>query len=144
MSPEMPNSNDAPVWFDPDGAIIPAPLSSGQIPPSNAPLHPLEWARPTYGYRPDPLLDQVFIKPVPRDHQSLLIIPKAYEAATDQGFVSAVGPDAKGIKVGDLVLFDRFAKVGKEFELLDEENESVQLVCIQSVFVFAILKRVKL
>lgn len=108
---------------------------------------PIEWAPPTkpeYGYRPTPLLDRVFIKPVPKEHKSRLITPDAYGTATDQGFVTAVGPDVVGIKAGDLVLFDRFAKVGYEFTLLDDEGELAELVCMQAQFVFAVLQRVKL
>ena len=112
--------------------------------PSSEPLRPIEWARPEYGYKPQPLLDRVFIKPVPKEHKSRLITPDAYGTATDQGFVSAVGPDVQGIKVGDLVLFDRFAKVGYEFTLLDDEGEITEQVCLQAVFIFAVLERVKL
>jgi co-chaperonin GroES (HSP10) len=111
---------------------------------NSEPLHPIEWAKPEYGYKPQPLLDGVFVKPVPKEHKSRLIVPDAYGTATDQGFVVAVGPKVEGIKAGDLVLFDRFAKVGYEFELLDEDGEVVPMVRLAVPFVFAVLERVKL
>ena len=136
------STNDNPVFSPGAGSsdmpTYPAILSGSE------PLHPIEWARPEYGYKPQPLLDRVFIKPCPKEHKSRLITPDAYGTATDQGFVTAVGPNVQGIKAGDLVLFDRFAKVGYEFDLLDEDGEVVQMVCLQAVFIFAVLERVKL
>ena len=101
-------------------------------------------AKPEYGYKPSPLFDSVFIKPVPREHKARLITPDAYEPATDIGFVVAVGPAINGLKAGDLVLFDRFAKVGYEFTLVDETGDLVPMIRLQSAFVFAVLERVRL
>jgi co-chaperonin GroES (HSP10) len=112
--------------------------------PGSEPLQWIEPEKPTHGYQPHPLLDRVFIRPVPKEHKSRLITPDAYGTATDQGFVTAVGPKVEGIKIGDLVLFDRFAKVGYEFSLLDDEGDLSELVCLQAVFIFAVLKRVQL
>lgn len=113
----------------------------------NEPSHPLEWAPPPkleYGYRPQALLDSVFVKPCAKEHKSRLITPDAYGTATDQGFVTAVGPKVEGIKAGDLVLYDRFAKVGYEFDLLDEDGEISQIVRLSAQFIFAVLERVRL
>jgi co-chaperonin GroES (HSP10) len=99
---------------------------------------------PEFGYRPTPLRDRVFVKPVPVEHPSHFIVPDAYEPATSIGFVHSVGPDAVGIKPGNLVIYDKYAVTGSQFELLDEDNETVSMVCLSSDFIFAVLERVKL
>ena len=100
--------------------------------------------RAEYGYRPTALGTQVFIKPVPKEHPSHFIVPDAFEPASDTGFVASVGPDVVGIQPGQLVMYDRFAVAGNEFELLDEDGEPVKMVRLHSDFVFATLTRVKL
>lgn len=97
-----------------------------------------------YGYQPSALGRQVFIKPVSTEHPSHLIIPPAYEPASSIGFVHCFGPEVTGLKQGDLVLYDRFATTGNEFDLLDEGGECVKMVRLDSNFVFATLTRVKL
>lgn len=110
----------------------------------NEPLEPIIESKPTHGYRPSALGRQVFIKPVPKDHPGRLITPPAYEPATDMGFVSAAGPEVTGVRVGQLVMYDKYATVGNEFELLDEDGEVVPMVRLPVDFVFATLERVKL
>ena len=109
----------------------------------NEPLEPIAVATPTHAYRPSALGRSIFIRPVPKDHPGRLIVPPAYESAADMGFVSSIGPEVSGIKPGQLVLYDRYATVGSEFELL-EDNEIVPMVRLTSDFVFATLERVKL
>jgi len=102
-----------------------------------------EAAKPEYGYIATPRHSFMFVKPTSPEHKGRLITPKAYESTSDQGFVHAVGPDVLDVKVGDLVLFDRYAEVGNRFELVDEEGDVVQMIQMREDNCTAILQRVK-
>lgn len=120
----------------------------------------IEPEKKEYGYKVTPLGNQVFIKPIPKEHPGRLIIPSAYEPSSDLGFLHAVGPDVKtphpgwdsktrtlkaapGLTPGALVMYDKYAAAGNEFELLDEDGQFVKMVRVQSEFVFAVLTRIK-
>jgi hypothetical protein len=112
----------------------------------NEPLEPIVETKPEYGYLPIALKSTVFIKPVPKEHPGRLIVPPAYEPATDMGFVVCTGPEVDNSQMapGALVMYDKFAVAGNEFELLDADGELVPMVRLDAAFVFAVLKRVKL
>ena len=98
---------------------------------------------PEFGYVAEPLHSYVFIKPLPPEHQGRLIIPKAYQSNSDQGFVHACGPDVECIRPGDLVLFDKYAAESERFVLLDEEGEEIMLVKLVQENITAKLERIK-
>jgi co-chaperonin GroES (HSP10) len=85
----------------------------------------------------------VFIKPLPPEHKGRLIVPKAYQSNSDQGFVHAVGPNVTCIEPGQLVMFDKYAAEQERFVLLDEEGEEITLVKLVQENITAILTRTK-
>lgn len=116
------------------------------LPPPEAPSIVIEEEpeRPDFGYRVTPLHTFIFVKPVPREHKSRLITPKAYESTSDIGFVHAIGPDVKQVEKGMLVMFDRYAEVGNRFEIVDDEGDVVGMIQMRLDNITAILERVKL
>ena len=97
-----------------------------------------------FGYKPIPLADNVFLKPLPKEHPGRLLFPPAYEPASDIAFVHCTGPEAVTVNPGDLVLFDKFAEVGNRFELVNDEGVVEEMIRIQLPFIYAVLKRVNL
>jgi len=100
--------------------------------------------KPDFGYLAVPRHSFIFVKPLPKEHKGRLMIPKAYESDSDMGFVESVGKDVADVKVGDLVLFDKYAEVGARFNLINREGELVDLIQMMEVNVTAILTRIKL
>jgi co-chaperonin GroES (HSP10) len=93
---------------------------------------------PAARYKGKPMGDRVLVKRVARESNSMLIIPDAAQAKSDMGMVVSVGDGLVDIttgkrtpvdvEVGELVLFDRFAAIGQEITLADENGESEHLI----------------
>lgn len=67
-----------------------------------------------------PLGDRVLVRPDARKDvkKGLIYIPDAAQSKPQEGEVTAVGPDVKGLAVGDRVLFGKYA--GSEVRINDE------------------------
>lgn len=100
--------------------------------------------KPTHGYRATPRNGYVFVKRLPPEHKGRLIIPKAYESESDQGFVDAIGDGVQGLEPGMLVMFDKFAETGMRFTLVDSEGDLVELIQMLECNITAKLERVEL
>jgi len=118
------------------------PVSTEPAPEAPAIVLDAPEDRPEFGYKATPRHSFLFVKPVPKEHKGRLIIPKAFESTSDMGFVHAAGPDVVDVKVGNLVLFDKYAEVGNRFTLLDEEGELVDMIQMREDNVTAIMERV--
>ena len=77
---------------------------------------------PKIRYRGNPIGDNVLLLPTEKENSSRIVIPDANKAKTNIAFVSAVGEKVKKVKVGQLVVFNRFASDGMEIELTDAEG----------------------
>jgi co-chaperonin GroES (HSP10) len=96
-----------------------------------------------YGYKARPRTDHIFVRRAAKEHSSALIIPDAYKENSDVGFIVNVGPQITDLKAGDLVLFDKYATVGTEVNLIDEEGDEVAMLLLRGINVQAILQRIK-
>lgn len=105
-----------------------------------APLPP-----PTHGYEVRALGRNVFIRPLPKEHEGRLITPPAYESNSDSGFIHSVGPEviATVLRPGLLVLFDKFAETGARYQFV-VDGEITELVMVREEFILAVLERVRL
>lgn len=107
---------------------------------------------PAVRYKGRPLGDRVLVKRVSRESNSLIIIPEAAKSKSDMGVVAGVGDGLVDIttgkrtplnvRIGDLVLFDRFAAVGQEIMLADESGESEHLI-LQAADILLSLEKVE-
>ena len=78
--------------------------------------------KPEIYYRGKPLNDRILIKRIERASGSSLVIPDSARGKSDTGIVVSVSPVSKlGLEPGALILFDKFAAVGQEIDLLDEK-----------------------
>jgi len=76
-----------------------------------------------------PLKERVFISYTEELEKTSggLYIPDAAKEKPQRGAIEAIGSDVKGVKVGDVVLFDKYSgsKInldGKEYLILKEED----------------------
>ena len=99
--------------------------------------------KPTHGYEVFPRDNNVFIRPLPKEHPGRLITPPAYESNSDMGFVHTFGEKVTDLEEGDLVLYDKFAEVGAHYNLV-VDGELTELVMVREEFILAVLERVEL
>lgn len=86
----------------------------------------------------------LLIERLKKDEDGLLVIPDAYKAKSEIGRIYSIGAtaEARGLKVGDLVMFDRFATVGAESELIGEDGKLRELLVMQDLDVIMQLEEV--
>lgn len=67
--------------------------------------------------RLNPLDDRLIVHPIPPEEvtESGLIIPVQAQSQQNIGKVLEVGPDAKGFKAGDYILFGRYSGISIEY-----------------------------
>lgn len=90
----------------------------------------------TIYYKGRPLADRILIKRVaPRENNSVIVIPDSAKGKSDAGIVVSISPLSKlaalGLKEGSMVLFDKFAAVGQEINLLDAKGEESEHLIVQ-------------
>ena len=109
-----------------DGGALPLLQPRAEQIPSPNPEIPEEAQQiedvPKIRYRGNPIGDNVLLLPTEKENSSRIVIPDANKAKTNIAFVSAVGEKVKKVKVGQLVVFNRFASDGMEIELTDAEG----------------------
>jgi chaperonin GroES len=108
---------------------------------------------PAVIYRGKPMGDRVLVKRITRESNSQIVIPDAAKAKSDMGIVVGVGSGLVDItsgvrtpldvRVGELVLFDRFAAVGGEVSLLDEKGEESEHLILQACDILLSLEEVR-
>ena len=64
----------------------------------------------------------VMIRRLESEHSGRLVMPERISGTSDVGWIASVGEDCKYIKKGDIVLFDQFCSVGREFRLIDDNG----------------------
>jgi len=108
---------------------------------------------PAVRYEGYPLGDRVLVKRVSKESGSLIIIPDAAKAKSDMGVVVGVGDGLVDITTGkrtpvnvekgQLVLFDRFAAVGQEVSLIDENGEECEHLILQAHDILLRLRKIE-
>lgn len=108
---------------------------------------------PAVRYEGYPLGDRVLVKRVSKESGSLIIIPDAAKAKSDMGIVVGVGDGLVDITTGkrtpvnvekgQLVLFDRFAAVGQEVSLIDENGEEAEHLILQAHDILLRLRKIE-
>lgn len=98
--------------------------------------------RPSVGYEGEPLGDEILVIRVEKEHSSSLVIPDSLKARSDTGFVVAVGPEAKRVQKGNLILFDKFASCGADINLVDGDGIERQYVLLKEYDALMRLKKV--
>lgn len=93
------------------------------------------------GYRGTPLNDQVLVQRFEREVISTLVIPDSAKEKSDMGLVISSGPglvsqysgarSVLSVKAGDLVLYDKFAAVGQEITLVNEEGYEQEFLILR-------------
>lgn len=110
-------------------------------------------AAPAVRYKGKPLGDRVLIRRIPKESNSLIVIPEAARAKSDMGIVAGVGDGLVDIttgkrtplsvREGELVLFDRFAAVGQEVTLVDAEGNESEHLILQACDILLSLEKVE-
>lgn len=100
--------------------------------------------KPSICYRGTPLNDRILIKRVERDHGSSIVIPDSAKGKSDTGIVVSVSPMSKlGLAPNELILFDKYAAVGQEIELVDEMGVTCEHLLVQECDVLLVLEAYK-
>jgi len=111
--------------------------------PEPEPVEEIE-IKPNVGYKGKPVGDQLLVQRVEREHSSNLIIPPSAKSKSDVGYVKEVGIEVTRAKVGQLVLFDKFASIGADISLIDESGLERQFLLLKDIDVMMQLEKVTL
>ena len=108
---------------------------------------------PAVIYRGKPYGDKVLVKRITRESNSRIVIPDAAKAKSDMGIVVGVGNGLVDVTTGQrtpldlqegaLVLFDRFAAVGQEVSLLDDQGREAEHLILQACDILLTLQEVR-
>lgn len=99
--------------------------------------------KPEWHYEATPRHDFVLIIRLSKEHSSRVVIPDSCREKSDVGIVWRVGPEVDDLIPGDIVLFDKYATVGQNYELLDEEGDMQEFLMLQEIHVAATLVKKK-
>lgn len=115
--------------------------------------HLFKTSTPAVRYRGKPLGDRVLVKRITKESGSLIVIPESARAKSDMGVVIGVGDGLVDITTGkrtpvnvhagELVLFDRFAAVGQEVTLADENGEESEHLILQAHDILLTLEKIE-
>lgn len=90
---------------------------------------------PTVVYRGQPFNKRVLVRPVEMKSNSAIIIPDSAKANSEVGIIVSFSVDSElkkqGMTEGTMVLFDKFAAVGQQFPLINEQGESESFLLLQ-------------
>ncbi len=118
-----------------EGDSAPKTVSpAAEIPPAESP-------KPEWHYTAQPRRDMCFVIVLSKEHSSRVIVPDAHKEKSDVGFVWGVGPEVQDLKVGDIVLFNKFASIGQEYDLLDENGDDQRFLMLSEMHIAAVLKK---
>ena len=84
----------------------------------------------------------VMIRRLESEHSGRLVMPERISGTSDVGWVASVGEDVKYIKKGDVVAFDQFCSVGREFRLIDENGLPGTFLMAEESDIMAVLEKV--
>jgi co-chaperonin GroES (HSP10) len=91
--------------------------------------------RPSVYYRGKPFNKRILVTQVELENNSSIIIPDSAKGHSEVGRIKAFSQDSElqkqGLKVGSLVLFDKFSAVGQIFPLLGEDGETEPTLLLQ-------------
>jgi co-chaperonin GroES (HSP10) len=91
--------------------------------------------RPAVFYRGVPFNRRILVTQVELESNSSIIIPDSAKGHSEVGKIKAFSDDSElrtlGLKVGDLVLFDKYAAHGQMFPLLNESGETEPTLLLQ-------------
>ena len=118
------------VQFTPEEIALPADL----------PDEAEEMAAPPYKGRAFGKF--VMIRRLESEHSGRLVMPERISGTSDVGWVASVGEDVKYIKKGDVVAFDQFCSVGREFRLIDENGLPGTFLMAEESDIMAVLEKV--
>ena len=100
--------------------------------------------KPTICYRGTPLNDRILIKRVERQSGSMIVIPDSAKGKSDTGIVVSTSSASQlGLQPNDLILFDKYAAVGQEIELVDEQGVASEHLLVQECDVLLVLEAYK-
>lgn len=85
-------------------------------------------AKPRVHFKGKPRGDMVLVVRMEQESSSLLVVPDVAKGKSEIGRVAGVGIKVTDIQIGDLVMFDRFASVGNEVKLVNEDGEKEHLM----------------
>lgn len=102
--------------------------------------------KPTHYFKGKPYGDNVLVRRIERESTSSIIIPDAARSKSDTGIVTAVGAGLNdaSIRPGDLILFDKFASVGQEITLSDEEGNEVEHLMLREHDILLGLEKIEI
>ncbi len=97
---------------------------------------------PQVGYEGQPVGDSVLVTRVEREHSSNLVLPDSMKAKSEIGFIVAVGEKVADFKVGQMVMWDKFASHGADIELVDADGVERKLLLLKSFDILMALRKV--
>jgi co-chaperonin GroES (HSP10) len=91
--------------------------------------------KPSVYYRGKPFNKRILVTQVELASNSTILIPDSAKGNSEVGRIKAFSSDSElqksGLKIGALVLFDKYAAVGQIFPLLGENGEIEQTLLLQ-------------
>ena len=100
--------------------------------------------KPSICYRGTPLNDRILIKRVERQSGNMIVIPDSAKGKSDTGIVVNVAPASQlGLQPNMLILFDKYAAVGQEITLVDEQGIECEHLLVQECDVLLVLEAYK-
>lgn len=136
----------AQLMDDPDSLAVylakntPQPAAPEQV-QAETPDVVFETQRVDYGYETTPRGKYVFIRPCPTDHPARVVFPKSHQSDQEVGFIHAVHASVPDLKVGNLVVYDRFAAIGAAFDVVDDSGVPCFVVQVDEAAISAVLNR---
>ena len=116
-------------------------IEQPEQPKTEVPEVVFEQHKVDYGYITHPRGKYVFIRPVPQDHPARIVFPKSHQSDQEIGFIHAVHDTVPDLKLGNLVVYDRFAAIGAAFDVVDESGEPCFVVQVDEAAISAVLQR---
>ena len=93
--------------------------------------------KPAVYYSGKPFNKRILVTQVELESNSTIVIPDSAKGNSEIGIIKAFSNDSElerqGLKVGDMVLFDKFAAVGQIFPLLNSAGETEPTLLLQEV-----------
>lgn len=91
--------------------------------------------KPEVFYRGKPFYGRVLVIPVELKGNSSIIVPDSAKEKSEVGRIVAFSDDSQlkkwGLSLGSMILFDRYAAVGQQFPLLNEQGENIIHLLLQ-------------
>jgi co-chaperonin GroES (HSP10) len=103
--------------------------------------------KPAVYYKGKPFNKRILVTTVELERNSSIIVPESAKGHSEIGRIKAFSDDSElknvGLKIGDLVLFDKYAAAGQSFPLLNENGETEPTLLLQECDIQMLMEEVR-